>query len=84
MLSPARPHAGAVLVHGEAAEQPQDDAAAARRVDDAPALLRHQVLRLEQSVSDGCRASMAPCVPGTPSPEAPARVRNPATREATG
>ena len=40
-----------MLVDGEAAEHPQHDPAAAGRVDDAPALLCHQVLRLEQSVS---------------------------------
>ena len=70
MLPPARLEAGAVLVHGEASEQAQDDVAAARGVDDAPALLRHHVLRLQKCVSEvpGIHGT---CVPGAPDPRSP-------------
>ena len=39
VVSPAGGHAGAVLVHGEPAEHPQDHATTSGRVDDTPALL---------------------------------------------
>ena len=82
MLPPARRQAGAVLVHRESSEKAQDDAAAARRVDDAAALLRHQVLRLHECVSE-VRGIHGTCVPGTPAPKPP-RIRDSATPEATG
>jgi hypothetical protein len=68
VVSQADRHARAVFVHSEPPEQTQDEAAIARRIDDAPALLRHQVPCLEQSVSE-MPAVHGPCVPIGPCAE---------------